>query len=101
MDEYVSNLPKVKIVRSDKRLGLIKARMFGAKYADGPILVFLDSHVEVTDGWLEPMSNRITQDPKNVVCPIIDVIDDDTMEFRMSERSVTAVGGFSWNMVVS
>ena len=37
---------KVKLVTAPERLGLIRARIFGAKQASGEVLVFLDSHVE-------------------------------------------------------
>jgi len=51
-------------------------------------------------GWLEPLVDRITRNWTTVVTPIIDVIDWETMEYKMSETSVTAVGGFSWGMIV-
>ncbi|ODN01160.1 putative polypeptide N-acetylgalactosaminyltransferase 9 [Orchesella cincta] len=93
LEEHIAAYPKVKLVRSKDRLGLIRARMMGANNAQGPVLVFLDSHIEASKGWLEPLSDRITRSWTNVVCPIIDVIDWDTLEYRMSERTITA---FNW-----
>lgn len=42
--------PKVKVLRTFKREGLIRARLFGAMHAQSDILMFLDSHCEVTPG---------------------------------------------------
>ena len=89
---------KVKIVRATKREGLIRARLIGAEQAEAPVITFLDSHVECTTGWLEPLLDRIERDSTTVVCPVIDVIDDDTLEFHYGDSKATSVGGFDWNL---
>lgn len=50
LEEYLENYPKVKIVRAKKREGLIRARLMGARYASAPVLTYLDSHCECTEG---------------------------------------------------
>jgi len=51
LDDYVAKLPVLtRIIRSPKRIGLIKARLMGARQAKGKILVFLDAHCECTLG---------------------------------------------------
>lgn len=40
----------MKIVRAQKREGLIRARLLGARYASAPVLTYLDSHCECTIG---------------------------------------------------
>ena len=64
-----------RVIRTPKREGLIRARLYGARAAVGPVLVFLDAHVEVTRGWLVPMVTEISTDRTRVVMPIIDDID--------------------------
>lgn len=41
----------VRLVRSTVRLGLIRAKIVGAKFTKGEVIVFLDAHCEVTEGW--------------------------------------------------
>jgi glycosyltransferase involved in cell wall biosynthesis len=42
----------VKIARSQERLGLIRAKIAGAKMATGDVIVFLDAHCEANAQWL-------------------------------------------------
>ena len=53
---------RVKILRTSKRDGLIRARIAGARVAAGDVLIFLDSHCEVTTGWIEPLLAQIKKD---------------------------------------
>ncbi|CAL8108671.1 unnamed protein product [Orchesella dallaii] len=98
LEDYMKAYPKVRVIRANKREGLIRARLIGAAAANGPVLTFLDSHIEATQGWLEPLLDRIARDPTTVVCPVIDVIDDDTLEYHYSDSKATSVGGFDWNL---
>ncbi|CAJ0934356.1 unnamed protein product, partial [Mesorhabditis belari] len=96
LDEYVKQFDGlVKIIRSDVRLGLIRAKLLGGKHATGEVVVFLDSHCEATIGWLEPIVARIQAKPSAVVCPIIDHIDAKTLAYS-GDPYATSIGGFSW-----
>ncbi|XP_063624582.1 putative polypeptide N-acetylgalactosaminyltransferase 9 isoform X2 [Cydia splendana] len=98
LDDYMSSLPKVRIVRAPRREGLIRARLLGARYVTAPVLTYLDSHCECTEGWLEPLLDRIARNKTTVVCPVIDVIDDNTLEFHYRDSTSVNVGGFDWNL---
>lgn len=72
LDDYVARFDGlVRIVRRRQRLGLIRAKLEGARVAVGEIVVFLDSHCEANVGWLEPLVARIKESPSSIVCPII------------------------------
>lgn len=47
------------------------------------------------------MLDRIARDSTTVVCPVIDVIDDTTLEFHWKDSSGVNVGGFDWNLQVT
>ncbi|KAG8298901.1 Polypeptide N-acetylgalactosaminyltransferase 1 [Homalodisca vitripennis] len=90
---------KVVLHRLTQRSGLIRARLEGAKLATGEVLVFLDAHCEVGTQWLEPLLQRIKEKRTAVVVPIIDWIDDLTLEYTpdVDGGLLVEVGGFSWS----
>ncbi|XP_076067790.1 polypeptide N-acetylgalactosaminyltransferase 5 isoform X4 [Oratosquilla oratoria] len=97
LEDHVATLPvPVHVLRTGKRSGLIRARLIGAQHVRGQVITFLDAHVECTEGWLEPLLARIAEDRTRVVCPIIDVISDETFEYVTA--SDMTWGGFNWKL---
>ncbi|VDM29240.1 unnamed protein product [Toxocara canis] len=97
LDLYIQRFPlPVHLVHLKERSGLIRSRLEGSKISKGKVLLFLDAHVEVTEGWLEPLLYRVSTDRKRVVAPIIDVISDETFEYVTA--SDTTWGGFNWHL---
>ncbi|XP_022916457.2 polypeptide N-acetylgalactosaminyltransferase 1-like [Onthophagus taurus] len=97
LDEYILTLPvRVTIIRSVERIGLVSARLKGAQIATGKVLTFLDAHCECTEGWLEPLLGRLAKNNQTVVCPVIDIIHDDTFAYIKSFE--LHWGGFNWNL---
>lgn len=47
---------------------------------------------------MEPLLDRIARNTTTVVCPVIDVIDDTTLEYHYHDSSGVQVGGFDWNL---
>ncbi|XP_029920272.1 polypeptide N-acetylgalactosaminyltransferase 4 [Myripristis murdjan] len=95
--EYISNLERVRLVRTNKREGLVRARLIGATYATGDVLTFLDCHCECVPGWIEPLLERIGENASTIVCPVIDTIDWNTFEFYM-QTDEPMIGGFDWRL---
>lgn len=96
LDEYLVDYPKVSIVRMKERGGLITARLEGAKKATAEVIIFLDSHTEANVNWLPPLLDPISQDYRTAVCPFIDVVDFNNLEYRAQDEG--ARGAFDWQL---
>eukprot|EP00419_Tripos_fusus_P056341 CAMPEP_0172814230 /NCGR_PEP_ID=MMETSP1075-20121228/11125_1 /TAXON_ID=2916 /ORGANISM="Ceratium fusus, Strain PA161109" /LENGTH=619 /DNA_ID=CAMNT_0013654017 /DNA_START=73 /DNA_END=1929 /DNA_ORIENTATION=+ len=94
LNEYVVSLPKVRLVRLKQRRGLMMARMEGAWRASGEVVIFLDSHIEASPHWIEPLLARIKEDRRHVVVPSIDGIHYDGFDYEGS--SGLGVVGWTW-----
>lgn len=75
LDEYIKKYPKLRLIRSHRRQGIIPTRILGGRNAVGPVIVYLDSHVEVSPGWLEPILARIAEEPTLLAWPKVSGID--------------------------
>ncbi|XP_041354301.1 polypeptide N-acetylgalactosaminyltransferase 3-like [Gigantopelta aegis] len=96
LENYLQKFKKVKIIRSAERLGTMKSRVLGAERAEGQVLVYLDSHTEVNEGWLEPIAWEIYKDARTVVQPAIDIIDPITFDYRKYMENMR--GEFEWTL---
>lgn len=97
LDAYMSQFPKVRIIRLKERHGLIRARLAGAAQAKGDVLTFLDSHIECNVGWLEPLLERVYLDRRKVACPVIEVINDKDMSYVLVDNFQRGI--FKWPLV--
>ena len=73
--------------------------MTGADASTGKTITFLDSHCEANVGWLEPLMERIYLNRTTVVCPVIDIISWEKIEYSTIQGPPGVRGGFSWGLV--
>ncbi|XP_012214595.1 polypeptide N-acetylgalactosaminyltransferase 1 isoform X2 [Linepithema humile] len=97
LDDYVKNfIVPTRVLRSNERIGLIKARLLGANNAKGEVLTFLDAHCECTVGWLEPLLEAVGKNATRIISPVIDIINDDTFSYTRSFE--LHWGAFNWDL---
>ncbi|XP_051963347.1 polypeptide N-acetylgalactosaminyltransferase 17-like [Xyrauchen texanus] len=103
LEEYVNKRYPglIKIVRNQKREGLIRARIEGWKVATGEMTGFFDAHVEFTPSWAEPVLSRIKENHKRIILPSIDNIKDETFELERYENSGHGYNWELWCMYIS
>nr|XP_033785503.1 polypeptide N-acetylgalactosaminyltransferase 4-like isoform X2 [Geotrypetes seraphini] len=95
LEIYISDLERVRLIRTNKREGLVRARLIGATFATGEVLTFLDCHCECVSGWLEPLLERIVENKMIIISPVIDTIDWNSFEYYMQTEE-PMIGGFDW-----
>ncbi|CAH1638095.1 unnamed protein product [Spodoptera littoralis] len=98
LEDYVRKTPKIKLIRTTKREGLIRARLLPIKDVKTPVIIYLDSHCECADGWLEPLLECIKENPTRVVSPVVDHIHDTTFEYIAQTIDDLRIGGFKWDL---
>ncbi|XP_069788621.1 polypeptide N-acetylgalactosaminyltransferase 9 isoform X2 [Narcine bancroftii] len=97
LDQYIhKRYPGlVKIVRNNRREGLIRSRIQGWKVATAPVVGFFDAHVEFNVGWVQPVLSRIKADHTRIILPAIDNIKYNTFEVQ---QYANAAHGYNWGL---
>ncbi|EYC21686.1 hypothetical protein Y032_0019g3959 [Ancylostoma ceylanicum] len=102
LEKYIKRFNgKVRLVRTDDREGLIRARTIGAKHATADVIIFLDAHCEVNTNWLPPLLAPIKHNRRVMTVPVIDGIDANTWEYRsvygQADRHFSGI--FEWGLL--
>lgn len=98
--DILPTLPKVRLIRSESRLGLMKARIYGVNNAKAEVLVIMDSHVEVAIGWLPPLLDPIVKNPKTITLPGVETLKPQTLEYlNVISDLYSWVGGLTWELM--
>ena len=71
----------IKTYRNTKSIGISRCRYDGIRKAEGDVVALLDSHMEVSDLWLQPLLDILTSKPKSIAVPLVDMLN----EYRYTE----------------
>jgi polypeptide N-acetylgalactosaminyltransferase len=101
MDEYVAQHfnGRGKVLYLQKRVGLIQARMAGARIATGDVLLFSDAHTEAAVGWLPPLLEPIAENYRVCTVPIEDNLDAQNFNYPPPKPNQRVI--FDWHLDVS
>ena len=94
----------MRLYRTLRREGLIRAHLLGAMMASAEVLVFLDAHIECEQQWLEPLLHIVMNNTSSIAIPATNDIDVKTLKFNRrtghfgkgDARSITGI--FDWEL---
>uniref|UniRef100_A0A3Q3CVE9 Polypeptide N-acetylgalactosaminyltransferase 8 n=1 Tax=Haplochromis burtoni TaxID=8153 RepID=A0A3Q3CVE9_HAPBU len=100
LQDYIDQINKempglLKKVRHTQQMGLSQSRISGWEHATADVVAILDAHIEATEGWAEPLLDRIKADRTVVVSPVFDKVHFDDLHV---ERYIPFSHGFDWAM---
>lgn len=98
LEDYIKKFPEIKLIRSPLRVGVSGVRSLGALNARGPILVYVDSHIEMMPFWLEPLLERFKFKKNVIAYPTLSSINSDNLMFDSSFNVPKVFGGLNWKM---
>jgi GT2 family glycosyltransferase len=86
----LANFPSVKIVKNDSNLGFAGGYNEALKHIDAEIYALVNSDIEVTENWLQPILKTLESEPKTAI------IQPKILDFKRKEyfEYAGAAGGF-------
>ncbi|KAK2162412.1 hypothetical protein LSH36_99g04051 [Paralvinella palmiformis] len=97
--EYVKTIDKARLIRNREHLSMGASRMTGLKETKADTVIFLDTNVVVSKGWLEPLMGLLNTESNVIAVPHFDSINDPvSYEYKGTIDSLTA--SLSWSLSV-
>uniref|UniRef100_A0A8C3AQ18 Polypeptide N-acetylgalactosaminyltransferase n=1 Tax=Cyclopterus lumpus TaxID=8103 RepID=A0A8C3AQ18_CYCLU len=98
LQDYIEQIHKerpglIKKVRHKQHMGLSQSRISGWEHATADVVAILDAHIETTEGWAEPLLDRIKADRTVVVSPVFEKVHFDNLHV---ETYIPFSHGFDW-----
>ncbi|KAK2193092.1 hypothetical protein NP493_17g06021 [Ridgeia piscesae] len=87
----------VRLLRSATRGGLIRARLLGTRAAQAPVIVCMDSHMEVEERWLEPLLEAIRQNRRTLAASYLDWMEEKDGIWEFMHGASTWKTYFDWS----
>lgn len=94
-EELLAMHPKVSVHVNVENKGLIVTKMEAAARAKGSILMFTEPHTVANKHWLEPLLDRLAEEPNALVMPTLDAINGDMTNYHQMQFGHWR---FEWNM---
>lgn len=84
----IATLPMVKVYNVSRQ-GAPQARNFGASKASSSVLLFIDAHLEFSEGWGQILLDQLRRNENSIITPTISVIGDEN----------SRCSGFKWKNI--
>jgi glycosyltransferase involved in cell wall biosynthesis len=95
-DDPISfDLPKTRIIRNPRRLGLIRCRNNGSQMAKSDIVVSVDAHVKMSENWLPPLTKMVEDDYKCIGVPLTKSLNPEEWK---ENPGASRKAGWHWNL---
>ena len=81
--------------RRNNSVGIANARHFGIQRASGDVVAILDSHMVVSEMWLQPLLATLSEKPKGIIVPLVQMIGD----HEYDKFHLHKINPYSWKMI--
>jgi len=87
--------PEAKVIRNEQRRGLIWGRNHATELAKSEVVLSIDPHCKVEEGWLKPLVDMLNKERKSIVVPGTRCLNPDKWETFGAESFKTV---WDWDL---
>lgn len=98
IDENFGDL-NFEVINVQERVGLMRARVIGARAAKSDFLFIMEPHCDLTYNWLPPLIEPLLEERMTVTVPIVDNVEWNELTYYENDQGSTGCRGvFDWEL---